>query len=179
MPVPDFSPGEVLTAAAMDSIGLWLVKTQAVGTGVTTINVPNAFSSDYMNYKIMWVNGTTSAATQITLQLGSSITGYYGGIPRVDASGANSPIGMNNTANWTFAGVGTGDGVLVDVELYRPNQIAFTTSKLSWFDNRTNNAWGVGGGVHRVAAAYSDFTLGFAVGVTGSGGTIRVYGYRN
>jgi hypothetical protein len=36
---PDFSSGAVLTAAQMNSVGLWLVKTQTVGTTVSSVAV--------------------------------------------------------------------------------------------------------------------------------------------
>jgi hypothetical protein len=36
---PDFSSGAVLTAAQMNSVGLWLVKTQTVGTAVSSVAV--------------------------------------------------------------------------------------------------------------------------------------------
>ena len=60
MPVPDFSPGEVLTAAAMDSIGLWKV---ASGTlSGTATNFVGCFTSDYTNYRIV-VDGITFNTT--------------------------------------------------------------------------------------------------------------------
>ena len=51
MPVPDFSPGEVLTAAAMDSIGLWLIETKDVTTA-GTIDFTSVFSSNYSGYRL-------------------------------------------------------------------------------------------------------------------------------
>ena len=81
MPVPDFSPGEVLTAAAMDSIGLWLVKTQAVGAGVSTIVVSDAFSANYDNYLITYTGGSASTTMNLSLRLGTvTTTEYYGNI---------------------------------------------------------------------------------------------------
>jgi hypothetical protein len=53
MPVPDFSPGEVLTAAAMDSIGLWLIeKKDVVAAGI--IDFTSVFSSDYSGYRLIF-----------------------------------------------------------------------------------------------------------------------------
>lgn len=52
MPVPDFSPGEVLTAAAMDSIGLWLIeKKDVVSAGI--IDFTNVFTSNYTGYRLV------------------------------------------------------------------------------------------------------------------------------
>jgi hypothetical protein len=53
MPVPDFSPGEVLTAAAMDSIGLWLIETKDVVTA-GIVDFDDVFSTNYRGYKLMW-----------------------------------------------------------------------------------------------------------------------------
>jgi hypothetical protein len=54
MPVPDFSPGEVLTAAAMDSIGLWKVGSATAVYGTTTqLNISNVFTSDFAVYKVV------------------------------------------------------------------------------------------------------------------------------
>jgi hypothetical protein len=53
MPVPDFSPGQVLTAAAMDSIGLWLVGSGSLSLTTSATNVTGVFSSDYKNYRVL------------------------------------------------------------------------------------------------------------------------------
>ena len=50
---PVFSAGAVLTAAQMNAVGLWEIKTQTIGTGVASFEVTGAFSSDYDNYKIV------------------------------------------------------------------------------------------------------------------------------
>jgi hypothetical protein len=50
MPVPDFSPGEVLTAAAMESISSWkLVDTDF--TASSLVQVENVFSASYDHYE--------------------------------------------------------------------------------------------------------------------------------
>jgi hypothetical protein len=51
MPVPDFSPGEVLTAAAMDSIGLWKIASGALSG--TATNFVDCFPTDYTNFRIV------------------------------------------------------------------------------------------------------------------------------
>ncbi len=49
MTYPSFSAGDILTAADMNAVGLWLVKTQTVGTAVASVTVTDAFSSTYDN----------------------------------------------------------------------------------------------------------------------------------
>ena len=63
MPVPDFSPGEVLTAAAMDSIGLWLIA-GGTQTGSTALNVDSVFTSNYTNYRLLITQAEVATANQ-------------------------------------------------------------------------------------------------------------------
>jgi hypothetical protein len=73
---PDFTTGAVLTAAQMNAVGLWLVKTQTVGSAVPDVTVTDAFSADYDNYKILYTGGTASGAVgPLNMKLGSSTTG--------------------------------------------------------------------------------------------------------
>jgi hypothetical protein len=178
MPVPDFSPGEVLTAAAMDSIGLWLVKTQTVGTGVTSVTVTGAFSSDYQNYRISYSGGTQSANGDIGMKLGASVTGYfsylvYGVVTSATVLGA----GNNNSVSWSWMGGGAaGQATHLACDLYGPNLAAYTKVRNGSY--QSDNAYGTTQGEHRVATAYTDFTIFVGSGSL-TGGTIRVYGYRN
>ena len=46
MSFPVFASGDVLNASDMNGVGLWLVKTQTIGTGVSSVVVTGAFSAD-------------------------------------------------------------------------------------------------------------------------------------
>ena len=182
MPVPDFSPGEVLTAAAMDSIGLWLVKTQTVGTGVTSVVVTDAFSANYDNYYVTWTGGVTSGAVALTFQLGpSSVSGfntsYFMVTPAATVAGAFQPILTNNASTWNNAGMGDTNAATLDITLFEPQKARFTRVKTSWIDSRNSFVFGQGAGVHQIASAFTNFTISSAGTLTG--GTIRVYGFRN
>lgn len=76
---PDFAVGQVLTSAHMDAVGLWLVKSQTIGSGVPNVEVTGAFSSDFDAYKIVVSGGAASASGPLSLKLGSTTSGYYGG----------------------------------------------------------------------------------------------------
>jgi hypothetical protein len=180
MPVPDFSPGEVLTAAAMDSISGWLVKTQTVGSGVSSVTVTGAFSADYQNYKILYTGGTNSTDTGMNLALGASATGYYSGTVLIAyASGSLSQLNSNNATVWQNAGAALIGGAFLDVDLYRPFDALNTALVInSRPDLRTGGAASIGGGYHNVASSFTAFTVTPGSG-TLTGGTIRVYGYRN
>ena len=181
MPVPDFSPGEVLTAAAMDRIGLWLVKTVTIGTGVSSVPVTGVFSSDYENYKILVSGGITNTPQGVQLQFGpSSVSGYNTSYNTVIVTAAYaSPFGTTitggaSTSTYLFAGEGNTDNISIDLDVLAPNLAKFTTFQGFYVGG------GIGGtstGVHKQAEQYTDFTL--ITSGTMTGGTIRVYGYRN
>jgi len=180
MTFPTFSVGEVLRAQDMNAVGLWLVKTQTVGTGVSSVTVTGAFSADWDNYKIIYTDGVTSNPATISLQLGASTTGYYGSL-NYNLYTASTPIssGVNNQSS-APVGVGTPSNNAVNVEVFLPF-LAKTTGLASTYTQHTAGA-GAGGnfaGFHNVASSYTSFTLSVIAGYTMTGGTIRVYGYRN
>jgi hypothetical protein len=178
MPVPDFSPGEVLTAAAMDSISGWLVKTQTVGTGVSSVEVTGAFSSDYDNYRITWTGGTLSGTENMRMILGATATGYYSQLIYQAYASNLAPLANvpdNNAVRWSVIGVGTTAFASVRMELFNPNR---TTRTLMSAQFASNILGGTINGFLDNATAYTSFTLSPAAG-TMTGGTIRVYGYRN
>lgn len=174
MPVPDFSPGEVLTAAAMDSVGMWLVKTQTVGTAVSSVTVTGAFSADYDNYLITVVNGTMSVDTSLTLAMGSTATGYYGSLIYSSYNTTTiAAINDNNTTKFTYAG--GGNNVAAYIEILQPylanetqirSRIRYSTTYGQYIGHLSNST------------SYTSFVLSPFSG-TMTGGTIRVYGYRN
>jgi hypothetical protein len=175
MSYPVFATGDVLNASDMNAVGLWLVKTQTVGSGVSSVTVTGAFSADYDNYKIVYSAGVASAPVGISLKLGASTTGYYiGGQYVVYTTGAVATFVSNNGAAWSFVGEASTGMTAINCDICSPFLSKFTT------------IWGaysgtVGGsvsGYHGVATSYSDFTLSTS-GATLTGGTIRVYGYRN
>ncbi len=78
MSYPVFATGDVLNASDMNAVGLWLVKSQTIGTGVSSVTVTGAFSANYDRYKITVSGGVASTPLDIRLTLGSTATGYYG-----------------------------------------------------------------------------------------------------
>ena len=109
MPVPDFSPGEVLTAAAMDSIGLWRVA-ETTFTASNSITVDNCFSSSYNNYKIMiqWLQNTSSGGVFLKFKdsVGIVSTASYGyrAAGNFRSGASNLFAGFSNIDNLTSTG---------------------------------------------------------------------------
>ena len=173
---PTFSSGAILTAAQMNSVGMWLVKTQTVGSAVASVTVTDAFSADYDNYKIIVSGGVASGDIGIQFQLGSTATGYYGTYIYSAYSGT-SVLGFNtnNGANWPV-GASSSAGHQVCIDLLNPF-LAKRTSYGGFNQNTTSNAGPVTGYVAN-STSYTGFTLTTTSG-TLTGGTIKVYGYRN
>ena len=178
MSFPSFSTGEVLTAADMNAVGLWLVKTQTVGTGVSSVNVTGAFSADYANYRITWTGGTMSAATNVRMVLGAAATGYYATLiyaVYTTAGGALANVPDNNAVRWNYVGTGNTNWASVRMDLYNPQATTRTIYSCQYADGTSA---GMNNGYLDNATSYTDFTLSPGSG-TMTGGTIRVYGYRN
>jgi hypothetical protein len=174
---PDFSAGAVLTAAQMNAIGLWLVKTQTIGTTVSSVTVSNAFNSDYDNYRIVISGGVGSTNITLSLQLGASTTGYYSITNYATYAAATTPLssGDNNGAVWTTVGYAGTNFLQASFDLIGPNLAKWTSlNSAAW---SATTVAGNSNGMHQVATAFTGFTLGVNTG-TLTGGTIYIYGYR-
>lgn len=179
MGYPSFTAGDVLAASDMNAVGLWLVKTQTVGTAVSSVTVSNAFSANYDHYQIIYAGGTGSTAQAMTMTLGSSAGGYYASYLSVlYGSDTIGYVRNNNSASWDVGG-SYPNGNSLNIILYNPfNTVRTGMNNLGRVDYRTTGAGHVSGsGFHDSAVSYTAFTL--TVSGTITGGTIRVYGFRN
>lgn len=171
---PTFSVGAVLTAAQMNTIGWHLIKTQTIGTAVSSVSVTGVFSADYDNYRITLSGGAGSTSQSISLKLGASATGYYQSLSYITyATGAQTNTGVNNGASFTYIGESSANMQTINVDLFNPYDAAYTRM-MGWY---AGTVAGTIVGYHGVATSYTDFTI--AVAGTMTGGTIRVYGYRD
>ena len=174
---PDFSVGQVLTAAAMDAVGLWLVKTDTVGTGVSSHTVTGAFTADYVNYRVLYTGGTASGTGGIRFQLGGSTSTYYNTVNYSlwSGGGVTSVTNNNSVGYWQYAGaVDSNANAFMCIDVYEPNVARSTRFQGSWVQV---DSGGTTAGIHRTNTAYTDFTITPDSG-TLTGGTIYIYGYR-
>ena len=110
---PDFSVGQVLTAAHMDAIGLWLVASGSATSGSELI-VDGCFTTDFANYQVVVSNLCTAAADGIVFQLrasGSTLgtNGYYGTrMGTFVVGGALTSSSFNNAASAVLPMVSAG-----------------------------------------------------------------------
>jgi hypothetical protein len=174
---PTFSSGAVLTAAQMNSVGLWLVKSQTVGSAVSSVTVSSAFSADYDSYRIIFSGGSGSSGSDLRMNLVGSTAGYYSSINWVSYAGAAGTTAGNGIAYW-WAGSTRAEGNSICMDVHRP----FAGDE-TWFNGNyvgvtAGSVQGVIGGYHNLGLSYTAFTITPTAG-TLTGGTITVYGYRS
>jgi hypothetical protein len=159
--------------------GLVFVKEQTIGAGVSSVTVTDAFSADYDNYKIVISGGAGSlTGANLNMTLGATATGYYfGAIFMNFATASVTSLNGNNTTFWARVGVANPNSINGEIELFSPN-LAKRTHYNGRYVQTVNggNALSSGGFLDD-ATQYTDFTL-TPSGGTLTGGTIRVYGYR-
>ena len=173
---PDFSSGQVLTSSAMNSVGLWLVKTQTITNGVSAVVVPDAFSADYENYLITVSNGALSVNQAISLLLGSKVTNYKTQLNYAAYNNTPASLGSTTSTSFIYCIAGTTTGIFGNVNVGSPFLTQNTFVNSAW--NSFTEA-GTFTGQTGDTTSYTAFTLFAAGGATFTGGTIQVYGMRN
>ena len=171
----------IMLADADTPPGLELVKTQTIGTAVTSVEVTSAFSSTYDNYLITLNGGVASTTVDLGMQLGSQTTGYYGFLVYGSANGNSvSGEGNNNVSNFKYFGGGTTAGLDAYVVVKNPFLTTQTTliSQTTRPGTITNMAYSSYSAYNSATTSFTSFTISPNTG-TLTGGTIRVYGYRN
>jgi hypothetical protein len=149
-----------------------------IGTSNTSVSVGNAFSSTYENYKIVFtVNSMSGNGNGVTMTLDSTniTTNYFtGGHYNFYNAGTYFGYNVNGGSSWHIGWTGTGGGGGV-IELCRPNvalnksaQTMTAFSQIAMQANHYNSS----------TSQATGFTL-VPSGLNMTGGTIRVYGYRN
>jgi hypothetical protein len=175
MGFPSFSAGEVLTAADMNAVGLWLVKTQTIGAGVSSVVVSNAFSATYDNYLITVSGGTGTASAEFRFRLGAATSGYRYSFLYTTYNNTPAAVGTAAGSFIEYVGQATTSSLGAYITLQNPflTEHTFVQGPCG-----TETFAGFTSGYLANTTSYSEFTLIIPVG-TITGGTIRVYGYRN
>ena len=180
---PDFTAGAVLTAAQMNKVGLWHVKTVTGGNGAASLPVTDVFSADFIDYKISVTGGTIGSAQNLRMRLGSSGTGiYYAGYVLVPYNSTGSVIGGgdNGATYWTQIGyIGATTGAEANITITSPFEARRTgmTCQHGQFTTVALQGSINGAGWHNSATSYTDFTIFTTSGNFTSDITITVYGY--
>ncbi len=198
MAIKTFTTGEVLTASDtntyLNDAGLVLITsgitvsstggtaatvsngTVTIGTSNTAVTVSGAFSATYNNYRIIVTNSVGSAVSNVALKLGASTTGYYDSGQVINYSGAGiTGVSDNNAAAFTRSAVTDTTNWQATIELYAPFLATRTFYRSEYFGA---SQAGYFTGLHTSATSHTQFTLTPDSPGTITGGTIRVYGYR-
>jgi len=179
MAIKTFTAGSVLTSADTNTYltnGMaQYVTSVTVGSAVSSVTVTSAFNTNFDSYKIVYSGGVGSTTLHLTLALGSTATGYYGGLIYNNAASA-TPAGAldTNTASFTYAGGGNTNQMLLDCDIHNPFLARYTL--INAFNLSFTN-YGIYNGSLQNTTSYTAFTLAPSAG-TITGGTVTCYGYR-
>ena len=178
---PVFSSGAVLTAAQMNSVGLWFVGSTTV-TGVTTGVLDGCFSSDFRDYLLVVdvTGGTANTELAMQFRVGgvAAATNYnYGqfGANPAGVSSNSAPGASVASASLTFIPATQQNSC--NYFIGQPNLAVFTSFSGDWYyDDGGAQIMRRTIGRHKTATAYTGIQV-----FTGSAwtGKISVFGYRN
>jgi hypothetical protein len=159
---------------ATSASGLTLVKTQTIGSAVSSVTVSDAFSSTYDNYRVTITGGTASATNEFYLTFGSTSSNYK--YTQLISAWSNTLLTYgSSTASNIQAFRVSANTQNTYMDIMGPNLTKITA---------VTGASPASGQFHQVygvlddTTAYTAFTLTMGAG-TITGGTIRVYGYQN
>jgi len=170
---PDFTAGQVLTAAQMNQIGLWHISRTTIGSAVVSVTISGCFTADYTNYRVI-VSGLTSASTGAGLNMtvaGAGATAHYSTTAYYTAGA--STLGHATKNGSTVIDVGGVVGTAFDVMNAGETSNNIFVSSISCDDQYYRST------AARIeyTAIPASMTLSTNTG-TMTGGFIDVYGYR-
>jgi hypothetical protein len=154
---------------------LVLIKSQTIGTTVSSVEVTGAFSSTYDNYLITVSGGAASTSSALKLTLGATATGYAYQLNGGAYSNTPATVGASAQTSWAFTGSGNTTSLSFNVNLSNP----FLTEQtyMQGANIGATEAYAIEGFLNDTTS-YTAFTITPSTG-TITGGTIRVYGYAN
>jgi len=166
------------TVFGLPSGALTLVKTQTIGSAVTSVTVTGAFSTTYDAYKIVVSNGASNVSDGVAmLQLSPTTTGYKWNMPYSSyGSGTVIAQGNNNDSHWRYVACFDTNGLRMNLDILNPFLNKQTSSSNMFAESAIA---GTANGILTNTTSYTDFILSIQGGSTMTGGTIRVYGYQN
>jgi hypothetical protein len=175
-------PDKTGTVALTSDPGLILVKTQTVGSGVSIVEVTDAFSSTYENYRIIYTGGSSSTSQALGLQFGigstMTTTNYFGAAGYINLGAAAWQLASDNPGSYAGnVGGGNTTSSYLMTDVLMPNMAEHTAFHgpyiLSDFGRMGTHSF-----AQLSATQFTSFRIICNTG-TLTGGTIRVYGYRN
>lgn len=181
MTYPVFATGDVLPASDMNAIGLWLVKSQTIGTAVSSVTITSCFNTNYDNYLISFSNMTASASGVLYGKLCVGTTpqtnGWTGNTFYV-VNGAAGALSNATITNQSFFELGSISSVYKNASTCNLQAPFLTTQSRAQYSNADDNYFRFGAVQLANTTSYDGLQISPSAG-TITGGTIRVYGYRN
>ena len=170
----DLDGNEIANAAYPP--GLVFIKSQTIGTAVSSVTVSDVFSSAFDNYRIILSNiSCTSTDNVVFCRLDNhTSTTYDITLPYWRPDGTSGVYVQNGTNNGLAIG-GTGANASSACDLFGPY---LTGIKRATCVYTTDNAGGTASSWDTSTASRTGFTFRPSGG-TMTGGTVRVYGYRD
>ena len=174
---PDFTSGQILTAAQMNAVGMWLVKTQSFTAESPLIT--DVFTADYENYVA-------------TFRATSSLTGWYtlvqlinGTTPKT-SSYSRAGLVSSTAGSLSADGGGTGQdgwrsnvqstsGIYTTMTFFRP----FLTSETGFKSEGSTSGYYAAGGSQNESYSATGFKILASGNAATYTGTVSVYGYNN
>jgi hypothetical protein len=189
MPVPDFSPGEVLTAGAMDAIGMWHLNTTSFAAA-TQVDFLNVFTSNYDSYRVEFHFFTATVTEEHFFRLrntGGILSGVNYLTQRIEQTGASiggvTPGGGLSTTwfpVYLFNSSIAGAGASGYMDIYQPNRPDYTraTGAFARTDSTTSMTNTQFTGFYNATTVLTGFSL-IRNSTATLTGKVSVYGIRN
>lgn len=160
------------------SSGLVLISSTTIGSAVSFVTVSNAFSATYDNYKIVVSGGAASTNNFLNLTFGATATGYYWSTNTLSWGRVVNQQGNNNEPSIGRVAAGTAQSLAGWFDVHLPFASDQTSVFYQTVATQTSGGNEVGGGYLNDTNSYTAFTLTCSTG-TMTGGTVKVYGYKN
>jgi hypothetical protein len=176
---PDFTAGQILTAAQMNAVGMWLISDTTITTQ-SSVSFDGVFTADYRNYLLILRYQTTNDVSleyQNRASASNATSNYNRQQLVVDST---SVAGARVTAQSSY-GVGQSSvGVISFIETYISGPqlseatLFATTAARNYGSAYTNAGMNFFQGNHSTATAYDGFRLFVSAGTFT--GTATIYG---
>lgn len=159
--------------------GLELISSTTIGNAVSSVAISNVFSSTYDNYRVIISGGAGSTNNYLNMQMGATTTGYYAwGVSGTYNSNTVTGDGESNVANFRYVAAYSTNSIWGVVDLSGPNLAKNTHYNAAISLSNTIDAALWYNGYLADTTQYTGFTL-LAISGTITGGTVKVYGYKN
>lgn len=165
------------TVGPISAGALTFIKSQAIGSGVQTVAVTNAFSTTYDDYRIVVSNTTLSGGGIVYMTINGSTGSTYsssGYSMSYTSSTLTGDFSSAGSLGFGLAGgLGTSSSTLT-VDIFSPFLSTTTQTVSRYASNTVQSTWG---GYDSSTSSSTNFTLDINSTFTFTGGTIYVYGY--